>query len=69
MEKLLLAYMVNEGYGTQEECEAHIKKHGFDNVAKALGKVESHMKARTDKEKIAKWKAHPLAVKRKEVSS
>ena len=57
MEKLLLAYMVNEGYGTQEECEAHIKKHGFDNVAKALGKVETHLKA------------HPSKTNGKEVSS
>ena len=57
MENLLLAYMVNSGYGSREQCAAHIKKHGFDNVAKALGKVETHLKA------------HPSKTNGKEVSS
>tara|TARA_Y100000310_G_C20570968_1_gene758000 strand:- start:1020 stop:1193 length:174 start_codon:yes stop_codon:yes gene_type:complete len=57
MEKLLLAYMVNSGYGSHEQCAAHIKQHGFDNVAKALGKVETYLAA------------HPSNTKRKEVSS
>ena len=57
MEKLLLAYMVNNGYGSHEQCAAHIKQHGFDNVAKALGKVETHLKA------------HPSKTNGKEVSS
>ena len=55
MEKLLLAYMVNNGYGSHEQCAAHIKQHVFDNVANALGNLEKYLAA------------HPSNTKTKEV--
>jgi hypothetical protein len=40
MEKILIAYMVSNGFGTKAECIDLIKKHGFQKTVDACAFAE-----------------------------